>query len=57
MRPWSALEAELEAATAAPGSAGEPAARAAGLLALGEEVICHYFLDPAKVREVLGRIR
>lgn len=27
------------------------------VLASGEEMICHYFLDPAKVREVLGRIR
>lgn len=27
------------------------------VLALGEEEICHYFLDTAKVREVLGRFR
>lgn len=27
------------------------------VLALGDETICHYFLDEAKVREVLGRIR
>jgi hypothetical protein len=27
------------------------------VLALDDEVICHYFLDAAKVREVLGRFR
>lgn len=27
------------------------------VLALGDEEICHYFLDAAKVREVLGRFR
>jgi len=27
------------------------------VLTLGDEEICHYFLDVAKVREVLGRFR
>lgn len=27
------------------------------VLTLGDEEICHYFLDAAKVREVLARIR
>jgi hypothetical protein len=27
------------------------------VLALADEEICHYFLDMAKVREVLGRFR
>ena len=27
------------------------------VLTTGEEEICHYFLDPAKVREVLWRFR
>jgi thioredoxin reductase (NADPH) len=27
------------------------------VLLLGDEELCHYFLDMAKVREVLGRFR
>lgn len=27
------------------------------VLALGDEMLCHYFLDEAKVREVLSRFR
>ena len=27
------------------------------VLLLGDEEICHYFLDASKVREVLGRFR